>query len=452
MVKDMTVGNPTKLILSFSIPLLIGNVFQQFYNMVDTMIVGRFIGVEALAALGATGSLNFLVVGFIIGITSGFAVPIAQIFGAGEEDKLRHYVVVSSYLCIIFSIVITLVMVFSVKNILTIMQTPSDIFENAYSYIKVICGGVTATIAYNMLSSILRSLGDSKTPLYFLIIGSILNVILDIVLIVNFKMGVAGAAYATVASQAVSALLCLIYMSKKFKVLRFKKKDLGFDLKTSMTLLKIGMPMALQFSITASGSMILQGAINSFGSTIVAAYTAASKVEQILMQPAITLGTTMATYTGQNLGAERYDRIEDGIKRSVRISIIFSIIAGIIIVMFGTDIAKLFISVEAPEVMKSAKQYLNTVALFFIPLGLLFVYRHVLQGLGEGMITMYAGISELVGRLIVGFFLSKYLGYTAICLAGPAAWIAAAVLLIVCYYKKAKSFNLKESCEEMYVN
>ena len=261
-------------------------------------------------------------------------------------------------------------------------------------------------------------------------------------------MGVAGAAYATVASQAVSALLCLIYMSKKFKVLRFKKKDLGFDLKTSMTLLKIGMPMALQFSITASGSMILQGAINSFGSTIVAA----SKVEQILMQPAITLGTTMATYTGQNLGAERYDRIEDGIKRSVRISIIFSIIAGIIIVMFGTDIAKLFISVEAPEVMKSAKQYLNTVALFFIPLGLLFVYRHVLQGLGEGMITMYAGISELVGRLIVGFFLSKYLGYTAICLAGPAAWIAAAVLLIVCYYKKAKSFNLKESCEEMYVN
>ncbi len=339
-------------------------------------------------------------------------------------------------------------MVFSVKNILTIMQTPSDIFENAYSYIKVICGGVTATIAYNMLSSILRSLGDSNTPLYFLIIGSILNVILDIVLIVNFKMGVAGAAYATVASQAVSALLCLIYMSKKFKVLRFKKKDLGFDLKTSMTLLKIGMPMALQFSITASGSMILQGAINSFGSTIVAA----SKVEQILMQPAITLGTTMATYTGQNLGAERYDRIEDGIKRSVRISIIFSIIAGIIIVMFGTDIAKLFISVEAPEVMKSAKQYLNTVALFFIPLGLLFVYRHVLQGLGEGMITMYAGISELVGRLIVGFFLSKYLGYTAICLAGPAAWIAAAVLLIVCYYKKAKSFNLKESCEEMYVN
>ena len=335
MVKDMTVGNPTKLILSFSIPLLIGNVFQQFYNMVDTMIVGRFIGVEALAALGATGSLNFLVVGFIIGITSGFAVPIAQTFGAGEEDKLRHYVVVSSYLCIIFSIVITLVMVFSVKNILTIMQTPSDIFENAYSYIKVICGGVTATIAYNMLSSILRSLGDSKTPLYFLIIGSILNVILDIVLIVNFKMGVAGAAYATVASQAVSALLCLIYMSKKFKVLRFKKKDLGFDLKTSMTLLKIGMPMALQFSITASGSMILQGAINSFGSTIVAAYTAASKVEQILMQPAITLGTTMATYTGQNLGAERYDRIEDGIKRSVRISIIFSIIAGIIIVMFA---------------------------------------------------------------------------------------------------------------------
>ncbi|MGL5381002.1 MATE family efflux transporter [Clostridium sp.] len=436
MTKDMTTGSPVKLILTFSIPLLIGNIFQQFYSMVDTIIVGRFLGVQALAAVGATGSLSFLVIGFIIGLTGGFSVLVAQRFGANDDEGLKKAVANSIILSAIMTVIITVLSVLLAKPLLTLMNTPADIINDATSYIKIIYGGSVAAIFYNMISSILRSVGDSKTPLYFLIISSILNIILDIVFIVNFSMGVAGAAYATVVSQGLSAILCLIYVYKKFPILKLEKKHWKIKKSYISRQLRIGIPMALQFSITAMGVMVLQAALNIFGSTVIAAYTAASKVEQLLMQPSITFGVTMATYSAQNLGAGKIHRIKEGVKKCTIICIVTSIIASIIMILFGGSFTKLFLSDSDPSVIAYARQYLNTVSLFFIPLGLIFIYRNTLQGIGESFIPMMAGVAELVARAIVAFTLPALIGFTGICLAGPFAWLAAAIPLGIAYFIK----------------
>lgn len=434
MVKDMTGGTPWKLILSFSIPLLIGNIFQQLYSMVDTIIVGRFLGVQALAAVGSTGSLSFLVLGFVMGITSGFSVLVAQRFGAGDEKGLRHYVAMSVYLGVLISVIVTALTIVFTRPVLRLMNTPEDIFEDAAIYIIVIFVGILPSMFYNLLAGILRALGDSKTPLYFLIISSILNIVLDLFFIVTLHSGVAGAAYATIISQAVSAILCLIYIIKKFPILRFQKEELGYSHQSAFQLMKVGIPMALQFSITAIGTMILQGAINGFGSTVVGAYTAACKAEQLATQPMVTFGATMASYTGQNLGAGRMDRIRKGVKSCVVISCLFCILGSLIVVFGGGFLVSLFITGDQPEVMAYAREYLNTIAVFFIPLGLIFIYRNTLQGMGDGFMPMMAGVAELVMRAFVAFYLAGKLGYLGICLAGPIAWIGADIPLMVTYY------------------
>lgn len=436
MTKDMTAGSPAKLILFFSIPLLIGNIFQQFYSMADTIIVGRFVGVQALAAVGSTGSLSFLIMGFVMGICGGFSVIIAQKFGANDEDGVRKSAATSIILCLIITIILTIISVVSAKPLLHLMNTPDDIIGDATTYITIIYAGTFATIFYNMISSILRALGDSKTPLYFLIVSSILNVVLDLIFIINFSMGANGAAYATVISQAVSGLLCLIYTRKKYKILRLQKKDWIFDKRFAFKHLKIGIPMALQFSITAIGVMVLQSALNSFGSTIIAAYTASSKVEQLVTQPAITFGVTMATYSGQNLGAGKIDRIKEGVKKCTIISLIFSIIAGIVVVFFGKYFIELFISGDQANVIGYAQQYLHIIALFFPILSLLFIYRNTLQGIGDAFVPMMAGACELLARFVVAFTLPVLLGYTGICLASPLAWIAATIPLSITYFKR----------------
>lgn len=386
MTKYMTTGNPVKLILYFSIPLLIGNIFQQFYSMVDTIIVGRFVGVHALAALGSTGSMNFLIIGFTMGLTSGFSVIVAQFFGANDKKSLRKSVGMSIILSTVFTIVITIISMLAVRPLLNLMNTPSDIINDAHSYISIIFAGTCATVFYNMIASILRALGDSRTPLYFLIVSSILNIILDLVFIINFSMGVSGAAYATVISQGVSGILCLLYAIKRYDILRLKKDDFKIDKSLISKHLKVGLPMAFQFSITAIGVMVLQSAINGFGSIVVAAHTAASKVEQLVMQPAITFGVTMATYSAQNLGAGKIDRIKEGVKKCSIISLIISIISGIIVVVFGGSFTRLFISDASGEVIAYSQQYLNTVAIFFTILGLLFIYRNALQGIGDAFV------------------------------------------------------------------
>ena len=441
MTNDMTTGNPVKLILLFSIPLLIGNIFQQFYSMVDTIIVGRFVGVEALAAVGTTGSMVFLVNGFVMGLTSGFAVLISQKYGAKDEAGVKKAVASSITLSIIATIIVTFISVISAKPLLTLMNTPSNIMKDASTYIIILYAGNVAIIFYNMMAAILRALGDSKTPLYFLIVSSVLNIILDLVLIINFKMGVAGAAYATVVSQGVSALLCVIYTYKKYKILRLKKEDFKVKKKYYRRHLKVGIPMALQFSITAIGIMTVQSAINIFGSTVIASYAASSKVLQLVMQPATTLGVTMATYCGQNIGAKRYDRIKLGVKKCVQISIITSLISAMVLIFLGKYFVMMFVSNPDVEILSYAQQVLNISAIFFIPLGLIFVYRNALQGIGDSFIPMMAGVYELVARAVVAFTLPKVLEFMGICLADPVAWFAAVIPLAYTYYKREKSFK-----------
>lgn len=433
MTKDMTTGNPVKLILFFSIPLLIGNVFQQFYSMVDTIIVGRYVVVQALAAVGVTGSLSFLILGFTFGLTGGFSVIIAQRFGANDEDGLRKSVATSTILSIISTIIITLASMLSAKPVLSLMNTPDDIINDATIYIIIIYAGTCATVFYNMIAGILRSLGDSKTPLYFLILSSILNIILDLFFILNFNMGVRGAAYATVITQGISGILCLIYALKKYPILRLKKEDWIWDKNFALKHLNVGIPMALQFSITATGVMVLQTALNAFGSTVIAAYTAASKVEQIVTQPGISFGTTMATYCGQNLGAGKYDRIKEGVKKGSIITIMVSIIAAVVLFVFGKSLSTLFISSDQIEALNYSKQYLNTVAAFLPILGMLFIYRNSLQGIGDAFIPMMAGVAELVARVIVAFTLPAFIGYIGICLASPFAWIGATIPMAIKY-------------------
>lgn len=441
MTNDMTTGNPVKLILLFSIPLLIGNIFQQFYSMVDTIIVGRFVGVEALAAVGTTSSMVFLVNGFVMGLTSGFAVLISQKYGAKDEAGVKKAVASSITLSIIATIIVTFISVISAKPLLALMNTPSNIMKDASTYIIILYAGNVAIIFYNMMAAILRALGDSKTPLYFLIVSSVLNIILDLVLIINFKMGVAGAAYATVISQGVSALLCVIYTYKKYKILRLKKEDFKVKKKYYRKHLKVGIPMALQFSITAIGIMTVQSAINIFGSTVIASYAAASKVLQLVMQPATTLGVTMATYCGQNIGAKRYDRIKLGVKKCVQISIITSLISAMVLIFLGKYFVMIFVSNPDVEILSYAQQVLNISAIFFIPLGLIFVYRNALQGIGDSFIPMMAGVYELVARAVVAFTLPKVLEFMGICLADPVAWFAAVIPLAYTYYKREKSFK-----------
>lgn len=431
---DMTNGSPMNLMVHFSIPLLIGNIFQQLYSMVDTMIVGRFMNSKALAAVGTTGPLNFLVIGFIIGITGGFAVIVAQRYGARDEVGLRKSVATSILLCVVVTILITWLSVITTMPLLRLINTPDDIIKDAYNYIVVIYWGIAATVLYNMLACILRALGDSKTPLYFLIVSSVLNIVLDLVFIINFHMGVAGAAWATVISQAVSGILCFFYTIKKYPILHLKKSDFTLDWKLMKKHLSIGLPMAFQFSITAIGIVILQGALNLFGSVKIAAYTAASKVEQLVMQPAQTFGVTMANYAGQNLGANRIDRIKDGVSKCSILSLLFCVLAIFVMNVFGEPLCNLFLSERDPEIIDAAMLYLRTCSYFFAFVSLIFVYRNALQGIGRSFMPLMAGVFELVIRSVVAFTLPNAMGYLGICFAGPFAWVGACIPLAITYF------------------
>ena len=432
---DMTKGNPTKLILSFMIPIFIGNLFQQFYSMVDTAIVGQFVGVGALAAVGSTGGVLFLVQGFVNGLTHGFSVIVSQRYGANDQEGIKKATATAIYLSAIATVLLTVICTLGAKPILQLMNTPVDIIDDSTLYVTIFFGGLVTIIVYNLLASLLRAFGDSKTPLYFLILASITNIILDLVLIINFKMGVAGAALATVASQGLSGFLCYVYILKKFDILKLKKEHFKYDKFLVKELMYISLPMALQYSITAIGVMILQVAVNGFGSTTVAAYTAASKVEQLVIQPGIALGMTMATYSAQNLGAHQIERIRLGVRKCTWITLIVNALSGVLVVLLGSYIVQLFIPAENIEALPLSQQYLNTVAIFFPILGLLFLYRFTLQGVGNTVVPMFAGVMELIMRTLVAFTLPGLLGYQGVCFASPFAWIGATVWLLWSYFR-----------------
>ena len=442
-MREMTKGNVFNIILGFAIPLLLGMLFQQFYSMVDTIIVGKYLGVSALASVGSTGSINFMIIGFCMGVCNGFAIPVAQKFGAGNFKKLRKYVFNSGFLAIVFSVVMTLIVCVFCRQILIAMRTPEDIIQGAYSYIYVIFLGIPATYLYNLLSGIIRSLGDSKTPLFFLIISSIINIILDLFLIIYMHMGVAGAAWATVIAQAVSGILCLIYMRKKYSVLKFESDELKIDGYCIRRLCYMGVPMGLQYSITAIGSVILQAAVNGLGSIIVAAVTAAGKISMFLCCPFDALGSTMATYTGQNIGAGKLERISEGIKKSMIIGSVYSIVALMISVFFGKSLALLFVNENEIEILAKVSENLIIVAAFYIPLCIVNVVRFTIQGMGYSTFAILAGVCEMIARALCGFILVPIFGYVAVCLASPIAWIFADAFLIPAY----KYVINKSKCE-----
>lgn len=434
MAKNMTEGNPLKIILLFSIPVLLGNLFQQFYNMVDTIIVGQYLGEEALAAVGSTGCLMFLVLGFANGIAQGFGVMISHSYGAKDYKLLKHYVALSLLLTVAISAILTTITVSGSRLLLLWMNTPENIFELANNYIQVIFAGILLTMGYNVAAGILRGIGDSKTPLYFLILSSFLNIFLDVFLIVVIPLGTAGAAYATIISQGISALLCYIYMFRKFDVLKLHRDDIYVDLVGVINILSVGIPMALNYSITAIGTMIFQSAVNVFGSGVVAAYTAASKVSNIATQTLPTLGTAMATYCAQNLGAGKVHRIFDGMKQAFFLCIVTAALAAAICTLGGRFIVSWFINNPSEEVFSYAMQYLYTISWFMLPLAWIFAYRNALQGLNQGFVPMISGIVELVSRYAVILLFAKPFGYAGVCFADPAAWVTTGVLLMVTYF------------------
>lgn len=434
-VKDMTVGNPFGLVVSFAFPLLLGFLFQQVYSLMDTVIVGKFLGVNALAAVGSTGSINFLVIGFCMGMCSGFSLPVAQRFGAKDYKSLKKFVGNSAILAAIVAVIMTFFTVVFCRGILTLMNTPDDIIDMAYTYIVVIFAGIPATILYNMLSGYLRSLGDSVTPLIFLIISSALNIGMDLLFIITFSMGVFGAALATVLAQAISGLLCLYVIIKKFEILHLEKEDWRLDSGHVKNLIAMGFPMGFQYSITAIGSVILQTAVNGLGSVAVASMTAAGRLSNFLGTPFDALGSTMATYGGQNVGAGKLDRLTKGVSAASVIGIIYSLSICVIIYFFGANMISLFVSADETLVIEQARMFLLINTAFFVPLVFVNVVRFMIQGMGFSGFAVFAGVLEMIGRSLVAIFLVPVLGFKGAAFASPLAWILADAFLIPAYFK-----------------
>ena len=440
LTRDLTSGKPMKLILSFAAPLLFGFLFQQFYSFVDTAIVGKYLGSAKLAAVGDTGSINFLVLGFCQGACSGFAIPIAQAFGAKDENALRKYVASSVYLSAAVSLVMAALTGLLCPAMLRLMNTPEEIIADSVSYIRIIFLGIPVTILYNMASGILRSLGDSRTPVIFLIIASLVNVALDLLLIIVVKMDVAGAAVATLISQLVSGIGCLVVMKRRFPILKLSVEDRKPDFRVMKGMLLTGLPMGLQFSITAVGSVIVQWAVNGLGVVPVAAIAAGAKLSMFFCCVFDALSSTMATFAGQNLGAGKPDRIQEGLKASALLGCAYCVAATAVIWLFGSSLLSLFVDgAKDPQVMEHAVRYIRMNSAFYIPLLFVNIVRLSIQGMGYTRVAMFAGVFEMIARTAVAMLLVPVLGFTGACMANPAAWILADVFLFPCYARALRA-------------
>ena len=435
VTKSMTEGKPLKLILQFAVPLLLGNLLQQMYNLVDAAIVGRVLGTGALAAVGATSSVQFLVLGFCIGICIGFGIPIAKSFGAERLDKMRSYIFNSVLLTALFAVLITAVCSLCCTLILQMLSVPQDVFDDAYAYLIVIFLGIPFTLLYNLLSSILRSVGDSRTPFLFLAISTVLNIGLDLLCIIVFKWGVAGAAIATIAAQAVSGILCLIYIRFRVPLLTLSRADCKADAESIRDLVVMGIPMGLQTSITAIGSMVMQSANNSLGSVYVSAFTAAVKIKQFALCPFDALATATSVFCSQNLGAGQARRIRQGMFRGMGVAVGYGVFAGLILILFGRTISTMFLSKDNVEVLDASAKYLRCMGYFYWSLGILNVSRMVTQGLGFSGRAFFSGVMEMIARTVVSLGFVGTFGYRAICFADQTAWIAACVYIFpTCLY------------------
>ena len=441
MIKNLAEGSPFKLIVGFSFPLLLGNLFQQFYSVVDAIIVGKLLGVDSLAAVGSTGAVNFLIVGFCIGVGNGFALPIAHKFGQKDYKTLREYVAGSVQLSIVVSLIMTILTVLFCKPLLQLMQTPPDIIDQANAYIRVIFAGIPVLFMYNLLSGIMRSLGDSRTPVVFLVISSLLNICLDLFFIVYLHTGVMGAALATVISQLVSGILCFLFMKKHFEILKLSHDDWKINFHHYYILSSMGFPMGLQYSITAIGSVILQTAVNTLGSDAVAAVAVGSKISMFFCCVYDALGSTMATYGGQNTGAGRLDRLKSGVLVSSLIGSVYAIIAFVVLFFFGKNFGTFFMSSSETSILSNMHYFLFIQSLFYIPLVFVNIFRFMIQGMGFSSLAVFAGVFELIGRAVVAIAFIPSWGFNAVCFASPLAWILAALFLIPAFFHSLKKLQ-----------
>lgn len=446
MDKNLTIGSPLKLLLSFTIPLFLGNLFQQFYSMVDTIVVGRFVGVEALAALGTVNGFSFMVIGFAQGLAQGFSVLISQRYGAEDKDGMRRTYAMSILTSAVISVVISLIFFVLSKTLLYLINTPENIIDMANEYISIIYLFLFCSVFYNLFSSVLRAVGDSKSPVIFLLIASILNIVLDLLFVISFHWDVIGVAIATVLSQGIAALVSILYINKRFADFRLKQEDWKLNKNTIIKLLKIGLPGAFQFSICAIGVIIVQSVLNKFGSDTIAAYSVGTKLESILMQFMISLGMAISTYAGQNLGALKIDRIKKGFRTATLISIVYAFIATFIAMTFGEAMCYIFVDKNStnPIVISEAVEYIRIVSLFFIPLCFIFVFRTGCQGLGSGSIPMISSIIELALRCVAAYALPLLFSsnkYLAICLSSPVAWVSAGFALPFIYLSYIKKIE-----------
>ncbi len=443
--KDFTSGSSLKQILGFMIPLFFGIAFQQLYGIVDTMIVGKTLGVNALAGVGATGDLNFFIVGFCTGTASGLAVPIAQKFGEKDFAGLRRFAGNAIWISVVFSLLMGILTVVFCADILKLMNTPDEMFSYSYAYIVVIFAGIPITVAYNVLAGIIRSLGDSRSPVIFLMIAGVINVGLDLLFIITFGIGAFGAALATVVSQLISALLCFILILRRFDFLRLSREELRPDVRTIGTLCGIAFPMGFMSSITAIGSLMLQVATNGLGAVCVAAKSTAGKIMAIFYSPFDAMGITMGTFAGQNFGAGRIDRIRKGYKENCVIGMIYSVIALLVVFFFGKYIVYLFVDVPTEELVSLTQQRLLTESLAYIFLMFLIITRYLLQGMGHTKLAMASGMAQMGARVFGALFLVPALGYTGICLSGPLAWGAGALVVLVSYFCIMRKIKRQET-------
>ncbi|MDF2542873.1 MAG: family efflux transporter [Herbinix sp.] len=434
--KDMTYGKPGRLMFGFALPLMFGNVFQQMYTIVDTFVVGQVLGVEALAALGASEWFNWLVLGTIVGFTQGFSIIIAQRFGADDKEGLRRSVTMSTLLAVLFALGMLIFSQALARPMLIFLNTPENIVDLAIIYMRVTYAGVPVIMAYNTLSAILRALGDSKTPLYAMIIASFVNVVLDTLFVVVFHWGIAGAAYATVIAQLISCVFCYSVV-RKISILKLRKEDWKPQFRMLKNILLLGAPTAFQNTIIAIGGLVVQYVINGFGFIYVAGFTATNKLYGLLEIAASSYGYSASTFAGQNLGAKKYHRIKEGIRAGCIMAVVTSAVISFIMLIFGRLIVALFISGEPSEVeavIVVAHRYLNTMAVLLFVLYLLHLYRSALQGMGDTITPMISGIVELIMRISIILILPKLIGEWGLYFAEVAAWTGAEVLLMVMYY------------------
>ena len=443
MIKDLTNGSPLKLIVCFSLPILLGNIFQQLFHISDILIVGRLLGVEALAALGSSAPIFFMFLIVAFGFTGGLTIITAQRFGAKDIKGVKSSFFHSLIASIVFSLIISFFIIFFLKDILKLMNVPSELMDDAYKFTYILGLAMSIIILYNLLSGAIRALGDSKTPLYFLIASSLLNIAFNFIFIKFFKMGVQGSALGTLCSVSFSALACILFIYAKYPMLKLKIQDCRYNNKIMKEHLRVAIPMALQFSILSVGLLIVQSLCNSFGTDVIAGFTAAMRIEQISTQPLLALGIAFATYSAQNFGAVLIKRIRQGVRQCLLAGLILSIAIGLIVRFFGINMISVFIENEDRNIINIGQNYLMITSYCYFFLLSIFIVRNAVQGMGKTFVPVLSSTVELIARIFAAFYLADKIGYMGVFWSGPIAWLCGALVVVTGYFIILSQINTK---------